>query len=172
MDYNIYVHADNATTTSPTAPWVGGSTPQTTPWEAQADVGNIGGELTSGAQKVAGLMTANNLTSIGGTGGIMGFLKANPYIAAVMIVAAAVIKTTDKIITFTTDTKALALGDYSKQTEYNNFKASTNALFHPISTALNRMRFDFEINRKNQKAALERELLGDSFINQYTGRGV
>lgn len=172
MDYNIYLHASGVSYSNPTTPWSAGSTPQTTPWDAQTSGEEMSGELLGSAQKVAGAMTANNLTSIGGKGGIMGFLKSNPYIAAIMMVAAATVKVTDKIISFTTDTKALALGDFTGQTQFHNFKASAHALFHPISTSFERMRFDMQLNRENQKRALERELLGDSLINQYTGRGV
>lgn len=167
MDYNIYIRSSGVAYTNPTTPWNVNSTPETTPWEAQGTIQE--GESILNEFKNA---TAGSMTSKGGIGGVVGFLKNIPVVGQLAAVAILAVKTTDKILSFTADTKALALGDYDMQTNYKNFKANVQSLFHPISTMKTRMNFNFELNRLNQKRTLERELLGDSLINQYTGRGV
>lgn len=156
MDYNIYIHSIGAGgQSSPTTPWQ----PQNQvniPWGAQE--GEIGNE---GASPEALAMGAGSAA--------MKFAGAAAMVAAaVLVVKAAQSIYSGIVLPVSTQTT----GDYRASVAYNNFQNTLSQVFSPISHAINYQKAKLTIRLEDERRAQNRLLLGDSEINQYTGKGV
>lgn len=88
-----------------------------------------------------------------------------------VVVTLAVMKVVDKAASFVIPFYTTETGDYSYQNAYYNFKASVNALFNPVSTAVNIARIEQQNRIFNLGQTQNRLLLGDSTINFNYGKG-
>lgn len=158
-DYNIYIHSDPSISNGDrTKPWRSGQTP-TAPKESESESGQTATNI---------LNTISNPDSLVARG--IGLVtRAIPYIA----VAYAGKHLIDSAVSTTLNFNAIASGNYSGQTAYNNFKATLSASLRPFSTTLNYFQYQEQIKVQRQKAELSQSLLGESIINsRFGGRGV
>lgn len=164
-DYNIYIHAisDNSQN-SPT-----------TPWSNRGGTGASGGNNGDGdknksnpigafSRAVNTLVNPDSLVAQG----LSVLQKALPPIAAAFVVVSA----SEKLASLQCNYLANINGDYRYAHAWNNYQATKNLLFSPVSTIAgaymeSRMR-DVEDERRRIQATL----LGDSVINSYYGKGV
>ena len=70
------------------------------------------------------------------------------------------------------DFQTLMTGDYRTSVGYANFKNGVSWLFAPAERAVDLIKTLTEQSIENSRKEQRRLLLGDSDINQYTGRGV
>ena len=75
---------------------------------------------------------------------------------------------TDTVLDF----QALETGYHGNQVGWQNFKQTINNVFHPFSSSINAHKTQRQWAIENQKLKQQRDLLGDSVINSWTGRGV
>lgn len=173
-DYNIYIHAigtGGATNANPTVPWSaregngGGAFSQTQSRSSGANVGGDGFNAVKTITKAAN--TAQNPDSIISTA-IVGLAKFAPWVAA----AYACVKLSTAITDTVLDFQALETGYYGNQVGWQNFKQTISNVFHPFSSSINAHKTQRQWAIENQKLKQQRDLLGDSVINSWTGRGV
>lgn len=164
-DYNIYVHTIGG----------GGSVKSnpTTPWSQRADSGNngddgglsVGGANLASFGKVVGTLT--NPDSI--VSNALSFTKkALPIVAAAFIVTSAM----EKVASLQCNYAAEIHGDYRYAHAWNNYQATKNLLFSPISTMYGAHLESTRRNVEDERRRTQASLLGDSVINSYYGRGV
>lgn len=170
-DYNIYIRAisGGVGNINPTVPWSmrdnGGGAGGATTSASSDSLGGAGANAASGIIKATSFMAnpdsliASAITAIG---------KAFPIAAA----AYAVVKLGEAILDNAFDFAVLDSGDYRFQTQWQNFKTGTNIALHPISSSISAFKVEKQWQRENYKRQAQRDLLGDSVINSYTGRGV
>lgn len=169
-DYNIYIHAvpGSPTSVNPTLPWSnreGGVSSQTT---SQSSGGSSSGE---GIGAVAAITKASryaqNPDSIV-SGAVSGIAKALPWVAA----AYAAVSLAEKVVNTAIEFNELQGGDYGRSIGWKNYlQARANAL-QPVSASIQSYKTELMWDRENQRLRAQRDLLGDSVINSYTGRGV
>ena len=175
-DYNIYIHAigtAGSTGENPTVPWSaresgGGAFSPTSSQSGSSGGGGLGGVGSTFARaitKTAGYM--QNPDSLVSTGVSM-LARVFPWVA----VAMAVIKTSESIVNNIVDFSTIETGDYANQVRLNDVKAMMHLVTHPVSTLVQGFKMERQWARENQKLKAQRDLLGDSIINSYTGRGV
>ena len=172
-DYNIYIHAISSGNgaSNPTASWSsredGGFFNQTMSQDAKT-AGIGGGAGTYFAFQTAKMAAiAQNPDSLI-SGAFTSIAKAFPIVAAAIAVVKSVEAITDTAIEMTTS----ETGNHEMSVAWSNFKNGARLLFHPASSALEAFRTERQWQRQNQKLTQQRDLLGDSVINSYTGRGV
>ena len=170
-DYNIYIHAigtGGATNENPTVPWSaresGGAFSQT----QSKSSGDIGGGGINAAQAIIKATSFARNPDSAISSAFSSIAKAFPIVAA----AYACVKLGEAIVDNCIDFDVIETGNYRTQTEWQNFKSSIKNVFHPISSSIQSYKQTREWNRENYKAKAQRDLLGDSVINSYTGRGV
>lgn len=167
-DYNIYIHAINGGPGqyNPTAPWSqregndSGIFSQT-----QSQTGGGLGSVPGAITKAVAL--ARNPDSVIATASNTA-LKALPWVAAAVACVDLGIKAYETALEFAT----LQSGDFARKTFWDNLKQGTSNIFHPVSSSIQSLKTHIEWTIQNQRRAQDRDLLGDSVINQYTGRGV
>jgi len=168
-DYNIYIHANSSSPASnPTTPWgQGGSNDggQSNTMSASGSFEKEGASVIRTITKAAGY--AQNPDSLIGTA-ITKIATVIPWVAA----AYAVVKLGETVIDNVLDFSVVETGDYTGQVAWQNFKAATSVVFHPVSSVVQMFKTERKWARQNQRAKMERDLLGDSVINSYMGRGV
>ena len=171
-DYNIYIHAigtGGGTSDNPTIPWSqrgengnGGAFSQTESQTGSLQWGNNAAKsiirAASFAQNPDSLISSA-ITAIG---------KAFPIAAA----AYACVKLGEAIIDNVVQFGTIESGDYTNQTNWNNIKKGVQMMLHPISSAVEISKMQNQWARDNKKLQAQRDLLGDSVINSYTGRGI
>lgn len=165
-DYNIYIHAiGNGTQTAfnPTIPWSQkgqeGASP-TQPWQS-----NESSNIANSLMAVGSI--AMNPDSIVGTA-VSGASKYSAIIAVAAFVVGAVVNITGKVENY----KALLSGDKVWVTHREDVQKGFQNLMRPISSEREAYYNKVLLTQQNEKRALESQLLGDSVINRYTGRGV
>ena len=169
-DYNIYVRAIGtgvASNQSPTTPWSqredGGGASQTASYSG----GSSGTGINAAFAVTRAAGYAQNPDSIINTG-ITSIAKALPWVAAAYAVVKLGVSVADNALDF----KTIETGSYSSITKWQNFKQSVNNVFHPVSSIVNSYKTNLQWQKENEKLQAQRDLLGDSVINSYTGRGV
>ena len=171
-DYNVYIHAigtGGATNVNPTVPWsaregnVGGAFSQT---QSQSSFSVGGGyQATRIVTRLAN--TAQNPDSIVSTA-IVALAKVAPWVAAAYACVKLGVAITDTVLDF----QALETGYYGNQVGWQNFKQTINNVLHPFSSNINAHKTQRQWAIENQKLKQQRDLLGDSVINSWAGRGV
>ena len=155
MDYNIYIHSTiDGEPNRNTQPWTGSESEPTVPWSAKAEAEDSSFKL----------MNPSGLAQKG----VSSLKKAIPQIA----IAFAVLKITDTVVRESAQIEATLYGDYRAQVEYNNFHNKLKWFFNPLGSAWAAAKAETSIWVEDRKRAQNRDLLGDSVINSYTGRGV
>lgn len=173
-DYNIYIHAigtGGGTNDNPTVPWSqrgqdgsGGAFSQTQS-KTSGSVGAAGNNAAHAIIRAASYaqnpdsLVSSAITAIG---------KAFPIAAA----AYACVKLGEAIIDNVIEFGVIESGDYRFQTGWNNAKRSIHNVFHPISSSVESAKIQRQWEKENKKLQAQRDLLGDSVINSYTGRGI
>lgn len=144
-DYNIYIRTLNeGGSSSQTIPWKKQQESQTRPWTDETEEGeDAEGEGFNIVQKAITIA------------------KGNPWVAAVI----AAVKITEMVLVNIAPRLATEYGDYRFSVSLNNLKTGMEAIFHPISTALNA--FDYYQASKNEmyRASQQRQLIGESYSN-------
>ena len=171
-DYNIYIHAvgGGASNANPTVPW-----------GAREDGGGASGFPTTsqggGASSGAGFDAARAITRAAGYAqnpdsiigsAVSALAKISPYVLA----AYAVVKLTITIIDNATEFNALESGDHRSVNAWQNVKTAVGHVFHPVSSWWISYKTEREWSRENSRLTQQRDLLGDSVINTFRGRGV
>lgn len=158
-DYNIYIHSDSQTgTTNPTMAWKNNS--PTLPFggdDFNLDESTVDRLAAQGIQP-------NELSGYGK----FALAKMSPYIAAFMVVA----KVIDKVMTTASEYHTMLSGDARFQTGLNDAKSLMQEVLSPGSAAFQMFKLQTTIRLQNAKSEMQRELLGDSVINSYAGRGI
>ena len=172
-DYNIYIHAigsSGSTSENPTVPWSarqngGGFSPTSSKSSGGGNFEGMGANVARSITKAASYMqNPDSLVSSG-----LGVLaKASPWIVAAM----AVIKLGESVANNVVEFSAIETGDYTRQVQLNDIKSMMRLVTHPFSTLVQGYKIERQWARENQRLTAERDLLGDSVINSYTGRGV
>ena len=169
-DYNIYIHAigtGTQTAFNPTTPWSqrgeGGKSP-TQPWDSggtgiigSLQSGMAAGTMLGGSEAIA---ESSEAATSGGWGSVL--------VTAAVFVAKQLIQLPGKIETY----QALMSGDKMWLTFREDVRQGFQNTMKPLSTEKQAHYNRIQIAQQNQKRALDRELLGDSVINRYAGRGV
>lgn len=167
-DYNIYIHAigtgSNGGGFAPTTPWSqreGGD--GTTPTQAW---GGFGGSGVAGAIAGASRLISNPDSIVAGA--TSSVFKSAAYVACAALVVRTVVFIGSKV----EDYNALLSGDEVIVRRRQDVLQGINNLFHPFSASINNFKQKVLLQQENDKRVSQRQLLGDSVINSYTGRGV
>ena len=156
MDYNIYIHDSTGGglgSSSPTKAWTGGEgNSETRPF--YSDIQNA-------------LSQALHPDMIVGKG-LSVVAEAFPPLKAVLVI----LKELDGTFQTALDFQTLMTGDYRTSVGYANFKNGVSWLFAPAERTIDLIKTLTEQSIENSRKEQRRLLLGDSDINQYTGRGV
>lgn len=173
-DYNIYIHAigtGGATNQSPTTPWSqksegesGGAFSQT---QSQTS-GNVGGGGFNAVKAITkAASVAQNPDSVI-SAAFVAAAKFVPWVAAAYACVRLGVAIADNVLEF----QALETGYYGNQIKWQDWKQGVRNIFHPFSSGINALKTQRQWAIENQKLTQQRDLLGDSVINSYTGRGV
>ena len=152
MDYNIYIRDKTG----------GGESSPTTPWKPSGD------KVTPWSEKATDVAQAVANPDALVADGVSLFKKSVPWIAAALVV----VHSANKVFETAQAFRVAETGDYRLSTELTNFRQSINNLFHPFQTIINYQKAQQQIRIENGVREQRRALLGDSVINQYTGKGV
>lgn len=156
MDYNIYIHDSTGGGlgySSPTKAWTEGEgNAETKPF--YSDIQNA-------------LSVALHPDMIVGKG-ISIVAEAFPPLKAALVI----LKELDGAFQTALDFQTLMTGDYRTAIGYSNFKNGISWLFAPVERSIETLKNLTEQSIENSRKEQRRLLLGDSDINQYTGRGV
>lgn len=157
MDYNIYIHDSTGGGfggySSPTQAWIGGEgNAETKPF--YSDIQNM--------MNVA--LHPDQLISKG----VGALAQAFPPLKAVLVIY----QQLDGAFQTALDFQKLHTGDYRTGVAYQNFKNGVSWVFAPTDHLITGLKTILEQAIENSRKEQRRLLLGDSDINQYTGRGV
>ena len=157
MDYNIYIHDSTGGGlggySSPTQAWIGGEgNSETKPF--YSDIQNA---ISVG-------LHPDQLIAKG--------LGRRPEAFPPVKTAVVLYQQLDGAFQTALDFQKLHTGDYRTGVAYENFKNGVSWLFAPTDHLITGLRGVLEQMLENSRKAQYRLLLGDSDINQYTGRGV
>lgn len=156
MDYNIYIHDSTGGGlgySSPTKAWTEGEgNAETKPF--YSDIQNA-------------LSATLHPDMIVGKG-ISIVAEAFPPLKAALVI----LKELDGAFQTALDFQTLMTGDYRTAIGYSNFKNGISWLFAPVERSIETLKNLTEQSIENSRKEQRRLLLGDSDINQYTGRGV
>lgn len=169
-DYNIYIHAvGGSPNENPTVPWGaregGGSSVGFPTSSKSGSATKEGFNAAMAITKAAGY--AQNPDSIIGSA-VSGLAKISPYVLA----AYAVVKLTITIIDNATEFNALESGDHRSVNAWQDVKTAVGHVFHPVSSLINSLKTERQWSRESYRQSQQRDLLGDSVINSFRGRGV
>lgn len=157
-DYNIYIH--NGTLggqkeRNQTVAWTPNEAQQTSAWVSKTQQQDFqGGNFASPVAIAAGTFSP--------------LARSIPFVASAIVAVRFGIKTLELANEFS----ILDTGDYSFQIEWNNIRAELRALSNPVGTLISIDKMQRQIRNENAKRRIERDLLGDSILNTYLGRGV
>ena len=157
MDYNIYIHDSTGGGlggySSPTQAWIGGEgNGETKPF--YSDIQNALSQALH-----PDIMIGKGLSVLA---------EAFPPLKAALVI----LKELDGSFQTALDFQTLMTGDYRTAVGYANFKNGVSWLFAPVERTVDLIKNLTEQSIENSRKEQRRLLLGDSDINQYTGRGV
>ena len=174
-DYNIYIRnvgggnqivggGNGVAQTSPTTPW------QESAFGGQQDFAETASWVMSAGRTMASALK-NPAQAV--QGGAQRAGKDSVIVSVAAAVITLVAKTIDQGLTIYNDMHSQITGNYGSKVRYDNFKANfTAGIFNPVDTAINEWKAQLGFTIENQKRSQQRELLGDSIINSYSGRGI
>lgn len=157
MDYNIYIHDSTGGGlggySSPTRAWIDG--------EGNAETKPFYSDIQNAIS--VGLHPDQLISK-----GLGALAEAFPPVKTAIVLY----QQLDGAFQTALDFQKLHTGDYRTGVAYQNFKNGVSWLFAPSDHLITGLRGVLEQMLENSRKAQYRLLIGDSDINQYTGRGV
>ena len=157
MDYNIYIHDSTGGGlggySSPTRAWIDG--------EGNAETKPFYSDIQNAIS--VGLHPDQLISK-----GLGALAEAFPPVKTAIVLY----QQLDGAFQTALDFQKLHTGDYRTGVAYENFKNGVSWLFAPSDHLITGLRGVLEQMLENSRKAQYRLLIGDSDINQYTGRGV